>query len=130
MVGLQNTEAKGPGFESGISHSGKTLRTSRFTVYTVKSRVREEKPPTDANFLFNCVFFVINKKKCVVFDVCPIPKGELLMREEPVLVLTRDSKMRGSEQLQDQFNRLHTDSKVSKMRGTEQLQDQFNRLSG
>ena len=63
-----------------------------------------------------------------MFDVCPIPKGELLMREEPVLVLTRDSKMRGSEQLQDQFNRLHTDSQVSKMRGTEQLQDQFNRL--
>ena len=40
LVGLQNTEAKGPGFESGNSHSGKTLRTSRFTVYTVKSRVR------------------------------------------------------------------------------------------
>ena len=35
----------GSGFESGISHSGKTLRTGRVTVYTVKSRGREGSLP-------------------------------------------------------------------------------------
>ena len=37
-----STEAvHGPGFESGISHRGKTQRTGRATVYTLKSRDRE-----------------------------------------------------------------------------------------
>ena len=31
----------GPWFESDISHSGKTLRTGRVTVYTIKSRGKE-----------------------------------------------------------------------------------------
>ena len=38
----------GPGFESGISHSGETLRTGRVTVYTVKIAGQRGKPSPEA----------------------------------------------------------------------------------
>jgi hypothetical protein len=40
-------------------------------------------------------------------------QGELVVREDPVLVLYRDSKMKGEEQLLQQFNRLQPQIQVS-----------------
>ena len=51
--------SSGPGFEPGICHSGKTLRTGKVTtVYTVKSRGREGDlpmgPKKDRKKIFSC----------------------------------------------------------------------------
>ena len=45
-IALQTTAAvHGPGFESGTSHSGYTLKTDRVTGYTVRSQGREGNLP-------------------------------------------------------------------------------------